>query len=261
MQNHITFVSAFMNIYDRPYDHRDMEWRLNHFRNIADTGIHIVLYICQDYHSILFDFFQKYENIVIIVFKNGVRDTYAYYIYETESPTLPIHRHEQKDTANYIALMNAKIEFLYDAIQHNHWNSTHFAWIDFNITHVCKDIPTSASYLQWLSKQTLVPSFLTIPGCVDRIDNDNIHGVCWRFCGGFLLGDMNSILEFYQLYREHFSCYVQKTGTFLWEVNFWAWLETHTTWNPVWFKADHNDSIIRIPESFLSDECNLQQNV
>jgi hypothetical protein len=240
-----------MNIYDKPYDHRDMEWRLNHFRNIADTGIHIVLYICRDYETILHDFFKQYENIILIVFANGVRDTYAYRIYETESPTLPIKRHEKKDTENYIALMNAKVEFLYDTIQKNHWKSTHFAWIDFNITHVCKDIPSSTVYLKWLSDQTLSSSFLAIPGCMEPIYIDIIHCVWWRFCGGFFIGDMNSIIDFYKLYREHFPFYVQKTGTFLWEVNFWAWLERHTNWNPDWFQADHDDSIIHIPDCFI----------
>ena len=50
MTNSITFVSSFMNIYDRPYDHRDMKWILNHFSKHCRYRypyciIHIILII------------------------------------------------------------------------------------------------------------------------------------------------------------------------------------------------------------------------
>jgi hypothetical protein len=37
-----------------------------------------------------------------------------------------------------------------------------------------------------------------------------------------------------------------------WEVNFWAWLEVNASWNIVWFKADHDDSIVRVPSHLFS---------
>ena len=36
-----------------------------------------------------------------------------------------------------------------------------------------------------------------------------------------------------------------------WEVNVWHILESKFGWNPTWYNAGHNDSIIRIPTSFL----------
>ena len=36
-----------------------------------------------------------------------------------------------------------------------------------------------------------------------------------------------------------------------WETNVWTFLELNTDWNPSWFLADHNDSIIQIPDEFF----------
>jgi len=36
----------------------------------------------------------------------------------------------------------------------------------------------------------------------------------------------------------------------VWEVNFWSWLESTQNWNPKWFLADHNDSMIKLPNYY-----------
>jgi hypothetical protein len=33
----------------------------------------------------------------------------------------------------------------------------------------------------------------------------------------------------------------------VWEVNYWAWLEAEGYISPIWYLADHNDTIINIP--------------
>jgi hypothetical protein len=37
----------------------------------------------------------------------------------------------------------------------------------------------------------------------------------------------------------------------VWEVNMWSHFELTTEWNPTWFPADHNDTIVRIPSEFF----------
>jgi hypothetical protein len=36
-----------------------------------------------------------------------------------------------------------------------------------------------------------------------------------------------------------------------WDVNNWAYLEATTDWRPTWYKADHNDTIVRVPSNFF----------
>jgi hypothetical protein len=50
--------------------------------------------------------------------------------------SLPSARNEGKDIDGYLMVINSKTEFMCDAIEKNPWKSTHFAWIDFNISHV-----------------------------------------------------------------------------------------------------------------------------
>jgi len=37
----------------------------------------------------------------------------------------------------------------------------------------------------------------------------------------------------------------------LWEVNVWAILEYEYGWNPTWYRANHDDSIVRIPDNAI----------
>jgi hypothetical protein len=36
----------------------------------------------------------------------------------------------------------------------------------------------------------------------------------------------------------------------IWETNVWAVLEDMFGWHPDWFKADHDDSILHIPDQW-----------
>jgi hypothetical protein len=49
-----------------------------------------------------------------------------------------------------------------------------------------------------------------------------------------------------------FPLFLEETKQLVWEVNFWSWLETVQHWKPIWYPADHNDSILRIPSRYFS---------
>jgi len=253
----ITFVSSF--IYDPSCFHRSMEWRLQHFRNIAETGIQLCVYITPDYHDLLKEFVQDLPNVRLMPPVN-IDDIEPLAIYRKyDDITLPDRRNMEKDGANYMCIMNSKIYFMKDAISLNPWDSTHFAWIDFNVSHVFRNIPKSQQRLRTLSTRALAPRFLSIPGCKDwhRLNNENaearlLNDIYWRFCGGFFLGDKESILEMYELYRTHFEAFLVTHKKLVWEVNFWAWLEATTAWSPNWVEGDHNDSILNISADFCS---------
>ena len=137
-----TFVTAFMTIYDRPYQNKDMNWRFTHFRKLCDTGIPIAAFCsrdCEEYFRT--EILTKYENVRLISAMD-LTETWTYQTYkkvndETEVE-LPNTRTVEKDTAEYLILMNAKTEYVTKAIEVNPFQSTHFAWIDFRIFYILK---------------------------------------------------------------------------------------------------------------------------
>ena len=264
----VSFVTAFFNIYND--NKTKLLWRCERFREIAETGISLCVYVDNTGLELLNEFIHKYTNIkimrVLSLDETRVSQLCNIHIFLS----LPKHRNEIKDTFEYIILMNSKIEFLHDTIERNPWQSTHFAWIDFNISHVFTDINSSKNYLKHTfgSSHTSLAgiplhNFLAIPGCWNRGSNRDIENILdninWRFCGGFLIGDRNSIIHMYNLYQEYFPVFLNKYKTIVWEVNFWAWLEWQSIipliqpiWSPNWFIADHNDSIIVIPTDYTA---------
>jgi len=247
--NSLTFVTVYMNIYETPFMKKDTEWRFQRFRKIASLGIPICIFCSPDCMEIMEEFIKEYPNIKIINYMT-LQDTWTYKLCNSvENLEMPNNRNLDKDIRDYIILMNTKTEFLKYAIDANPWNSTHFAWIDFNIYHIFQRESYVNQYLTTLSKRTLPAKFITFPGCWDKhytIMEYLINDICWRFCGGFFLGDKESILELDHLYRTFFPEFLETTKKLVWEVNFWAYLENQKGWNPTWYYGDHNEQIIEI---------------
>jgi hypothetical protein len=177
---------------------------------------------------------------------------------------LPEQRNVPKDTYDYMCFLHSKIEFMRQAVKMNPFQTTHFAWIDSNISHMFSNIESCQSYLHLLSKHYLGQSFLPpeefeetklvptihqifLPGCWTESTEDYTNKINWRFCGAFFLAHGNAILHLWKLYELHFMDFLKASDTMVWDVNFWAWLEAYKGWEPIWYKANHDDSILRVP--------------
>ena len=238
----ITFVTSFFHIYDQDYDtNKTVAWRVERFREIADSGIKICLYVSADQIHLIP---REYPNVHVIESPK----LFVEAVCENMDLQLPQQRSILKDTAKYMYVINSKTDLMTDAIQRNAWDSTHFAWIDFNISHVFSEKPRTLRFLKDLDQYKFPEKCMLIPGCWTKYNNLNIGHVTeciyWRFCGGFFIGDKASILRFGDLYNTKFPEFVKTTRRLVWEVNFWAWLEVNSDWNPQWYLADHNDTIL-----------------
>jgi hypothetical protein len=249
-----------MNLYDEPFENKDVEWRFGHFRKIAKTGIQLCVFCSPDNEAYLENFAKEFPNIRIMKYI-AIQDTWSYKLVSMLSADgsgpieLPAHRNEPKDTVEYICMMHSKVEFLNTAIATDPFGSTHFAWIDFNVAYIFKDNAYVEEYLRVLAQRTFAADFLAIPGCWEKQKPETclLDNICWRFCGGFFIGSKARVQEFHAKYVEFFPMFLETHRKLIWEVNFWAWLETNTDWTPpTWFKGDHNDSIIQI----TTDICN-----
>lgn len=262
-QSNITFVTAFMNIYDTPFQNKDIEWRFQHFKKIAKTGIQLAVFCSPDCSEYMDKLINEFSNVKLIQYIN-LRDTWTYKLCDEveiklgEPLTLPNTRNTEKDTREYIILMNTKTEFLKMAIEKNHWSSSHFAWIDFNIFHIFQGIEQQQyvyEYLKSMSQRTMSPYFLTLPGCWGK---NHVHeeflmnDICWRFCGGFFIGSVDRVLEFHKCYQDYFSDFLLSKKKLIWEVNFWAYLELHHGLSVIWYQGDHNQRILEISVKNMS---------
>ena len=256
-KTNITFVTCFIHIYQKePIEHKTLDWRIQQFECIAKTGVKLCVYGCDVTTPLLTNVLQQYPNVQLLTMDTPYQETPIYKMGNTPGLTFPNVRHETKDTMEYMGLMHAKIEFIYDAIQKNPWNSEVFAWMDFSIAYLFKNKEKTAIRFAELDTHSYIDSFMVVPGCWERIPPNNCstinNKIHWRFCGTFFMGDKQSLLRFHQLYREHYPTFIKEQKKMVWEVNIWAWLEANTDWNPIWYSSDHNDRIIDIPTTVLS---------
>jgi hypothetical protein len=256
--SNVSIVTCFVNIYEKePYQHKTSEWRMEQFRYIAATGLKICLYGCDKTTPYLQELVDQYpQNVKFMTLPFSFRQTPIYQMCYGEGLTFPERRNPDKDTTEYMALMNAKVEFVYDAVIKNPWNSKVFAWMDFSMAYIFGNKEaTIAKMVDLLTRRNFIDRFIAFPGCWQPIPPNNvgaiINSIHWRFCGTFFIGDSESMIRLYHLYRKHFPLFLKEHKKIVWEVNFWAWLEANTDLQPVWYASDHNDRMINLPENIF----------
>jgi hypothetical protein len=256
----LTYVTFFLDAYEDDgildtNPEKQMPQRIARFRELASTGIHICLYTTAGVKEHIEPIVEEFPNIHwTIVF---LEETFVWKTAHQHEFTLPDQRSKVKDNAEFIIVSNCKAEFMEQAIQENPWNSTHFAWIDFSIFYVFHNKEKSTKWLQFLSTAQFAPRFITFAGCEhwsklnrESIGDNILNRVYWRFCGGFFMGDKDSLLEFCNLYNEYFPIFMNNYQKLVWEVNFWTWLEANADWSPIVYNADHNDSILYLSADY-----------
>ena len=259
----VTFVTSFFHIYYENYDdNKTILWRIERFKELLETGINICIYVCPILAPMIEILSNDYENLHIMKVIN-IEELWFYNETAKHEFILPEQRNPTKDIPNYMYVINSKSEFMDHAVCENPWNTTHFAWVDFNLTHVFKEKLASLRFLKDTQDHIWKSSCFLIPGCWGKYNNIH-HGhvtdcIHWRFCGGFFLGDTASIQKFHRLYMSEYPKFIQTYKKLVWEVNFWAWLEMNSDWKPEYYKADHDDSIIRAisPSNYITNLSNL----
>lgn len=247
-----TFVTAYLKVYDEEYDmSRKFENRLKHFMLLLQLGINICIFIEPDLQSKFNELELKYKNLKVIQsIKIQQLELYKIGQENTQLCNLPINRNELKDTKNYMFLMLSKLEFLKKTIDVNPYNSDYFCWFDFSLPYIFNDTNKTLLKIKEISNAKFENNFIYVPGCwnfkVNNLDYLS-NNIVWRFCGGFLIGDKKSLTHFYIISHDYFLCFLIQTRKLVWEVNYWAWLESLGLFSPIWYLADHNDTIIEIP--------------
>lgn len=254
--NSITFVTAYFKVYETEYDiSRTFNNRLYYFMKLLKIGIKIHIFIDPEMEDLFSELKSKYNNLIVTTEYIDNLTLYKNYCkYNTLSINLPINRNTNKDTTKYMLLMLSKLNFLKKAIDINGYNSNYFCWVDFSLPYIFKNMDGTLLKIKNISNATFNGKFIYVPGCWNNNTYDITYlknNVVWRFCGGVLFGDKNSIIEFDNTSNEYFAQFLKETNTLVWEVNYWAWLEIKSLFKPIWYLANHDDTIFNIPTQLV----------
>jgi hypothetical protein len=259
----ITFVSAFLKLENNILERfKDLDNCFFLFENLFKVkDIKIVLFLSHDFKEKGDELLKKYNHNLNIVYLE-LDDLWTYKeVKKIDNISLPMERNHSKDNERYLALQNSKLELIQKAISQNHFQTNYFAWIDFRIFHIVKEDKNDlfVSKLSKLNESKFKNNFLTIPGCYDKwLSTDFSYmkeiyqylddRISWRFCGGFFLGDKESLLHFFEKFKYFWVLYLSK-NKITWEVNIWHYMEFLDLLNPLWYYSSHDENMVNIPET------------
>jgi hypothetical protein len=249
-----TFVSAILKAYPADVTAvKQFDVRLHHFKKLATIGIPVYLFVDPDYVSALTPLLEKYPHIHIFRVLR-LEETRTYSLFAEQKDRLPAIRNVEKDTFEFLTLMNAKIEFMADVAAVNPERTEQFAWIDFNVFHVFQNLPVQMERLRRIAKGQIVDDRILMPSCwrAGYCSSELWSKINWRFCGGFFQGTRNAILDLDSRLSAVLPDWIRANGI-TWEVNVWSHLENTTDWRPRTYPADHNDRLIYVPPEFFSN--------
>jgi hypothetical protein len=240
-----TIVTSYVNFYRTPIANHGP--RLKQLQKLIDIGLPIVIFVTSDTKHVFAEKNPKHVHIVILP-DTFFQTSFMYSIAERRK--LPKRRLEPKDTFDYMCYQHSKVEFMFQATAKNFFHTEFFAWCDydmmknFNVSKTLKHIYTNGLVVQ----QDDIKQQIYFPGCWDfkllSIQADICDQICWRFCGGFFLGTLESIVHLHTMYLAHFDTFLETYQTMIWDVNFWAYLEQEKGWNPIVYKANHDPSLV-----------------
>ena len=270
----VTLVTSLINYYHVPLNVSTWKRRFSYLNRLLDVKIPTVIYVSPDGAKLLethiLTYYHNHDCVKIVPLAKHFFESSSTFLttMKHRSLNMPKERLIPKDTLEYMIYQNSKIEFLYQLIKINPFKTNHFMWCDYDISKMWKDISQCVRKLRFIntngianlthlpptehepSKKISQNDQIYFPGCWDKHEwqsEDLCKKISWRFAGTFILGSIESIINLYSLYTEYYDSFLCKYETIVWDVNFYTYLEGKTNWNPIVYKADHNDSIINIP--------------
>ena len=224
----VTFVTALYLPSEPTFKKLEVYFAM--FELLAATGIPIILYLDTRLESAGKLLVEKYPNIQKCFYGSADMS------YISADVVLPAVRNLEKDTAEYLCIILNKFRVLNDALEYV--TTSHVAWIDFGIYHVLKDRDSCNSILNRIAESKFPEDKIVSPGCWDTIPGGLWDKVCWRYCGGLLIGTPEIIRKAYDRQTELVK---NNLPRITWEVNYWAMMDELFQY----YKADHNDLILK----------------
>lgn len=245
------FVSAFLSLNEERTKEKSVQRYLDLLNQLISTGVTLHLFLSPQFADKIP---LANENLFVEFIELESLEIYDMVLKGSVVPSLPPQRNPTKDTMNYMILMNAKMELVKRSMDRFH-EETSFAWIDSGIFHVFKRPEETGKYLQELSQKEFSHSYLFFPGAWAKgyAKERLFTQINWRFLGGFFCGHREGLEALWKLYLKYFQQIISENSqTLTWEVNIWAYMEIHAPFPFTWYLADHDDSMVKVPEGIFN---------
>lgn len=232
----VTYVSGLYNIYDHS---KYSTILLNNVQKLLTLNIKLCLYVDQFFYDAL-KTIPISNNIQIILKPLSEITMYTKIINKKYSLVMPQHRNKEKDTCEYMALMNSKPEFI--KLAAGITNDPYIVWIDAGIFKIFNDIDTCKHKLENLH---LSGVNILIPGCYQGMYSFEMltNSIVWMFCGGFIICGKHKVNDFYDAQVRGVDQFLLM-NVIAWEVNIWIFMFYTNPELITWHYGDHNDSIL-----------------
>lgn len=227
------YVTCLYDIYNRP---EKMEEYIKIFQPLAESGLNIHLYTSPE----LIHHFKNYPtNVKVYELPLSYLELYTIGINSTCN--LPTQRTENKDTREYLSLMNTKIEFILRSSEI--CEDENLIWIDFAILKLFKD--TQNAIEQFRKYTQLHFDKLTMPGCWPDNYTLYLNSVNWRFCGSMFIVPRKYAQRFYNDSKDCLIDFINSQNIITWEVNLWFHVESTKAKEYIkWYYALHDDGMV-----------------
>ena len=226
-------VTAFYNIY--PGKDRFFEY-MSLFYDLAISGIPIVMFVEPA-------LMHKLRIFPIKVIGLPLAEVELYQLAMKYTGDLPTGRTIAKDTKEFYALMNAKVEFVHRAAALFPEESS-FTWVDVGILKLVKNTERCIAKLREINQREIKK--LILPGCWSFGRPMNVDNIHWRFAGTMFTCPTALITEFFNHCKgvlKDFCTMPQYKLT--WETNIWSIVELFAMKDKItWYHCDHTDSLI-----------------
>jgi hypothetical protein len=237
-----TIVSCFITDINN-IKYRDTDKYLELGRFLIDCDIPKVIFMNQ----VLIDSIKDYnrENTIFIPFE---REDLFFYKYKNDITDFSVNTgNVDKDTLDYMLLINNKTEFIQSAIELNPFHTDQFIWVDFGIKHVTNC--SNDLFMKYIcnlknNKYENVHIASIKSPLLYNNHSDIYKNVEWYFAGGVFGGSSQKLLLFAEKCREKVKEVIRDKKSLMWEVNIWylVFMENKELFN--FYSSDHNNTII-----------------
>jgi hypothetical protein len=230
-------VTSYYDIYGNP---ERFSYYMSLFDKLGNSEIPIILFTDPS----LVEHFADFPSSVRVI-GMAIETFELYSMAINYNGPLPASRNTTKDTKEFLALMNTKIEFVLKASELVAATPEEtFIWIDFGILKIIKDVDRFINKLKSVNETTY--NKIIIPGCWTPEKYFSVDHVNWRFCGGLFVIPRNHIRTFYDHSKNVLNDFCTLPQYKLtWETNIWNIIEICAAKDIIqWFSADHNDTIL-----------------
>lgn len=250
----ITFVSCYL--FPENHVHISEEFSITNLIALCKEKLRLVLFVYEEDEGWIRKKISSVEDIEIpLIYTIRKKDLDIWnLIYADLNYELPRNRNAIKDTREHLWKSHISFELVNSVAEKNPFQTSHFAWISYSAHYFVKN-PHTFEYLNGLYN---LKKGILLPGCKKDIIGDIseiLNDICWRFSGGFFIGDSESISYFYKFYYRELADFLRVHKKIIWDVNFYAYLERYCEeWNAKWYYGNHDDSLIKnISPSYFTD--------